>query len=80
MSPLHPLPSSRGAPGGQQGRALMAEPATATPWKGLYLQRLEMIVGYQYRMPGQQGSYDLYSLGPKGAQGGEAESDELRSW
>jgi general secretion pathway protein G len=66
-------------------RALVAKPATATRWNGPYLQRAEMIVDpwghpYQYRMPGQHGSYDLYSLGPKGTQGGEAESNELRSW
>jgi general secretion pathway protein G len=66
-------------------RALVAKPATETRWNGPYLQRAEMIVDpwghpYQYRMPGQHGSYDLYSLGPKGTQGGEAESNELRSW
>lgn len=66
-------------------RALVSKPATATRWNGPYLQRAEMIVDpwghpYQYRMPGLHGSYDLYSLGPKGTQGGEADSDELRSW
>jgi len=66
-------------------KALLAKPATAPRWNGPYLQRAEMITDpwgqpYQYRMPGQHGAYDLFSLGPKGTQGGEAESNDLRSW
>ena len=73
-------------PSSEEGlKALLAKPPTAVRWNGPYLQRAEMIVDpwghpYQYRMPGQHGSYDLYSLGPKGTQGGEADSDDLRSW
>ena len=66
-------------------KALVAKPANATRWSGPYVQRAEMILDpwghpYQYRMPGQHGSYDLYSLGPRGTQGGETDSNDLRSW
>lgn len=73
-------------PTGDEGlKALLAKPANAARWNGPYLQRAEMILDpwghpYQYRMPGQHGSYDLYSLGPKGIEGGESDSNELRSW
>lgn len=66
-------------------KALLAKPANSTKWNGPYLQRTEMTLDpwghpYQYRMPGRHGAYDLYSLGPKGTDGGENDADELRSW
>jgi general secretion pathway protein G len=66
-------------------KALLTKPANVARWNGPYLQRAEMLLDpwghpYQYRMPGRHGSYDLYSLGPKGVEGGEGEANELRSW
>jgi len=37
---------------------------------------------YQYRLPGQQNthSFDLYSLGPDGAEGGEGSDADIVNW
>ena len=35
---------------------------------------------YQYRAPGQHGSFDLYSLGADNAEGGEGENQDVVSW
>jgi general secretion pathway protein G len=50
-------------------------------WNGPYLEK-EMPKDpwgkpYQYRYPGMHGDYDLFSLGPDGADGGE---DDIVSW
>jgi general secretion pathway protein G len=64
-------------------RALAEQPANAKDWKGPYLKRA---VGndpwgnpYVYRSPGQHNttSYDLYSFGPNGQEGGE---DDIDNW
>lgn len=73
-------------PSGDEGlKALVERPAAAARWNGPYLKRQEMLLDpwgrpYHYRMPGQHGAYDLYSLGPKGAEGAEDSTKELRSW
>jgi general secretion pathway protein G len=50
-------------------------------WNGPYLQK-ELPndpwgKAYQYRYPGMHGDYDLFSLGPDGADGGD---DDIVSW
>jgi len=35
---------------------------------------------YHYRAPGQNGDYDLYSLGRDDADGGEGEDADVVSW
>lgn len=35
---------------------------------------------YQYRMPGQHGRYDVYSLGADAAEGGEANDADIGNW
>ena len=73
-------------PSTQEGiKALVERPATVpeNEWKGAYLKR-----GvpndpwgnpYVYRYPGQHntGSYDLYSYGPDGQEGG---GDDITNW
>lgn len=73
-------------PTAQEGlAALVARPGGAANWNGPYVKRPEMLNdpwghAYRYRVPGEHGQYDIYSLGPKGAEGGEVESSDLRSW
>jgi len=35
---------------------------------------------YQYRMPGQHGRYDVYSLGADAAEGGEGNDADIGNW
>jgi general secretion pathway protein G len=63
------LPSPR--PVGWRGPYLR-KPVPADPWHRAYL----------YRAPGEHnpGSYDLYTLGQDGEQGGEGEAADVTSW
>jgi general secretion pathway protein G len=35
---------------------------------------------YQYRAPGQNGPFDIWSLGADGQEGGDGESQDITSW
>jgi general secretion pathway protein G len=35
---------------------------------------------FLYRYPGEQGDYDLYSLGADGVDGGDGEDADVTSW
>jgi len=71
-------------PSSEEGlKALVEQPSNAKDWKGPYLKR--MVVNdpwghpYIYRQPGQHNtsSYDLYSFGPDGQEGG---ADDIDNW
>jgi len=61
-------------PAQQEGlQALVTNPGT-TAWHGPYLKSKGVPLDpwgqpYQYRIPGQNGDYDLYTLGSKGTNG-----------
>ncbi len=62
--------------------ALLRNPGNLDAWKGPYLTKNELPKDpwgkpYIYRCPGQHGDYDLLSVGPDGAEGGE---DDIVSW
>jgi general secretion pathway protein G len=62
--------------------ALVNQPGTATNWKGPYLKRLNNDAwgnAYVYRFPGQHNtnSYDLFSMGKDGQEGG---GDDIDNW
>ena len=66
-------------------QALMKEPSDAKGWRGPYLKRESGLLDpwgkeFAYRLPGEHGAYDLYSLGRDGAQGGEGENKDVVSW
>lgn len=57
--------------------ALVRRPANATVWNGPYLKNASVPKDpwghdYLYRAPGQNGPYDVGSLGPDGREGGSA--------
>lgn len=57
--------------------ALVQRPASVTSWTGPYLKTTTVPKdpwghGYIYRAPGQNGPYDIGSLGPEGREGGPA--------
>jgi general secretion pathway protein G len=65
--------------------ALIEAPGDAPRWNGPYVKQREALVDpwgqiYGYRMPGEYGDYDLYSLGADQAEGGEGEDQDITSW
>jgi len=70
--------------------ALVAEPGTApvpATWRGPYLEKLRLPVDpwgrrYLYRYPGEHRawSYDLWSPGRDGREGGEGEDADINNW
>ena len=65
--------------------ALVEQPSGAANWNGPYLKKKDIPKDpwgneYQYRFPGEQGAYDLYSFGADNAEGGDGESRDVVSW
>ena len=73
-------------PSAQEGlEALITRPADAARWNGPYLKKREMLLDpwgqvYAYRVPGEHGDYDLFSLGADKVEGGEGEDRDVVSW
>ncbi|MEY4562389.1 MAG: hypothetical protein RLZZ618_1666 [Pseudomonadota bacterium] len=69
-------------PSSEQGlSALNAKPAEETKWAGPYMSKSipkdPWSHDYVYRCPGEQGDYDLMSLGRDGRAGGDAEDADI---
>jgi general secretion pathway protein G len=65
--------------------ALVSDPGNAPNWNGPYLKKSEVPKDpwgndYQYRSPGDNGPYDIWSLGADGEEGGEGEDRDVQSW
>jgi general secretion pathway protein G len=65
--------------------ALVEEPAGATAWNGPYLKKKESLVDpwgrpFVYKIPGDHGEYDVYTLGADNAEGGEGEDRDITNW
>jgi len=65
-------------------KALREKPSGTEGWQGPYLPK-EIPVDpwgrpYVYKSPGDHGDYDLLSYGLDGAEGGEAENQDIVSW
>ncbi len=66
-------------------QALSAQPAGLDNWNGPYLKK-KLVPSdpwgnpYNYAMPGQNGPYDLFSLGADYAVGGEKEDKDINNW
>lgn len=65
--------------------ALVADPGNTPNWNGPYLKKAQVPKDpwgneYQYRSPGQNGPYDIWSLGADGRDGGEGEDQDIKSW
>jgi general secretion pathway protein G len=65
--------------------ALIARPSDADRWNGPYIDKAAALLDpwrnpYQYRHPGEQAEYDLYSLGADGQEGGDGENADLKNW
>jgi general secretion pathway protein G len=69
-------------PSAEQGLdALVAKPANEANWSGPYLKKAvpndPWGRAYVYRVPGQKGEFDLYSLGRDGKPGGSGEDADI---
>jgi general secretion pathway protein G len=72
-------------PSSEQGLAVLnSQPTGEARWQGPYLKK-----GvpndpwgnpYQYRVPGEHGELDLYSLGKDGQPGGSGEATDITNW
>lgn len=65
--------------------ALVTAPADAARWNGPYVKQRDSLVDpwgelYLYRMPGEHGDYDIFSLGADGTEGGDGEDQDVTSW
>ncbi len=65
--------------------ALVERPAGSEKWKGPYLRNASSLTDpwgnpYGYRFPGDNGQYDLFSLGADGQEGGEDDNKDLTNW
>jgi general secretion pathway protein G len=64
--------------------ALAARPANEPKWNGPYLKKGVPLDPwerpYAYKLPGDHGEYDLFSLGKDGAPGGTGENADITNW
>lgn len=66
-------------------QALVQQPAGVDGWNGPYLRKNFVPQdpwkkNYNYRYPGRNAEYEIYSLGADGAEGGEKENQDVLSW
>jgi len=65
--------------------ALVSNEEGSSRWNGPYLTKKKLPqdpwgYDYQYKFPGDNGDYDLFSLGADNAAGGEDENRDIVSW
>jgi general secretion pathway protein G len=66
-------------------KALVDKPPGIERWQGPYLKQKNVPTDpwghpYHYRIPGEHGDYDLYSLGADDAPGGTGENQDIVNW
>lgn len=66
-------------------QALVDNTAGVASWNGPYLKKSQVPkdpwgFDYQYRSPGQNGSFDLWSLGADNREGGDGENQDVLGW
>jgi general secretion pathway protein G len=62
--------------------ALVDAPADAIGWDGPYVKKRESLIDpwqrtYRYRLPGQHGDFNVFSLGADDREGGEGDSTDV---
>jgi general secretion pathway protein G len=66
-------------------QALATAPSGVLGWNGPYLKKKDIPLDpwgndYYYKYPGENGDYDLYSLGRDNVDGGDGEDADVVSW
>lgn len=70
----------------QEGlKALVDQPTGLDRWQGPYIKKKGEPTDpwghpYHYRIPGEHGEYDLYSLGADDAPGGTGDNQDVTNW
>lgn len=70
----------------EQGlQALIEKPGDVNRWNGPYLRKSKIPLdpwqnAYRYVFPGEHGSFDLFSFGADGKEGGDGEDQDIVSW
>jgi general secretion pathway protein G len=73
-------------PAAEEGlKALVDRPAELSTWDGPYIKKRESLIDpwgnpYLYRLPGQKGEFDLYTLGADRRVGGEGDARDIGNW
>ena len=72
-------------PTGEQGLvSLFVRPANEPKWAGPYVQKAvppdPWGRPYTYKLPGEHGEYDLFSLGKDGQPGGTGDAADVNNW
>jgi general secretion pathway protein G len=65
--------------------ALVEQPGNASNWNGPYLKKSKVPqdpwgYDYNYRSPGEHGSFDIWSLGMDNREGGDGEDQDILGW
>jgi len=65
--------------------SLVQKPAGANNWNGPYVKKKNIPTDpwgapYHYVFPGENGDFDIYSLGQDNATGGDGEAADIVSW
>lgn len=68
-----------------QGLQALVEDQGIQNWSGPYLEKNNVPKDtwgrdYQYRAPGENGDYDLWSFGADGMEGGDGDDADAKSW
>ena len=68
-----------------QGLHALVEDQGIQNWSGPYLEKRTVPKDtwgrdYQYRAPGENGDYDLWSFGADGMEGGDGDDADVKSW
>ena len=66
-------------------QALVEQSGDAKNWNGPYLKKAQVPKDpwgfeYEYRSPGEHGSFDIWTLGADNREGGEGEDQDVRGW
>lgn len=66
-------------------QALLTRPANAERWNGPYVKSASVFLdpwgnAYLYRVPGEHGDFDLFTLGADKANGGTGENQDVGNW
>jgi len=73
-------------PSDQEGLdALVERPSGMDRWNGPYVRRRDMLTDpwgrpYSYKVPGEHGEFDVFTLGADNAPGGTGENKDVASW
>jgi general secretion pathway protein G len=65
-------------------QALRVKPSGVTNWDGPYLKKDVPLDpwghAYVYKIPGQHGDFDLFSMGGDGQEGGDGDAADIVNW